>query len=183
MRFALVIASGLIVAAAASAQEPPKDARPDLSSPRKTYESYLRAILAKDLKTAVACCHMTGEKAAEVLDVVVGMWFVAHDLHETSRQKFGARGVAVLEEWNGIFRSDCSKEAIERTLNHVQTGEEKIDGDTAPLTVKWADDEPLEKPVFHYNGEPRRNRCGVRPARRPRASDCEAVDAGSGAAP
>ncbi len=68
--------------------------------------------------------------------------------------RFKDRGWAILHEWNeNIFRDDCTDEAIDRTLARLKTAREKITKETAALTVKWAEDEPLEKPVFHFTAE------------------------------
>jgi hypothetical protein len=124
----------------------------DFSSPQKTYESYLRAILANDLKAAMACYLIPDDNASAALDVIVGMWVVAHHLNEAAEAKFGKRGWAVLNEWNGrIFRDDCTTGAVGRTLAHVKDATVKTAGDTATLSVKWDEGEPLEKPVFHYS--------------------------------
>ena len=160
--FIMCIMGGLVgFFSSAGAQEkagdmPPgtKRVTPDFSTPQKTYETYLRAILAKDLKTAIACHHFSGDKAAEAIDVAVGMWMTAHELNAAARSKFGPRGLAVLQEWKeGIFRSDCTREAIERTLRRVHAGKTEIDNHVATLHVKWAKNEPSPNDVFHFSGE------------------------------
>ena len=52
-----------------------------------------------------------------------------------------------------VCRSDCTDEAIERTLRRLKNATVEIAGDTAALRIKWAKDEPLDKPVFFYSGD------------------------------
>jgi hypothetical protein len=59
----LAIALGLIVVHSGLAQ----DRKADYATPPSTYETYLRAILAKDLKGAVACHNLTGERDPDYL--------------------------------------------------------------------------------------------------------------------
>jgi len=126
----------------------------EYSDPKKTYETYLRAIKANDLDAAKKCWSIVDNDPAGVLDVVAGLWVAAHRLGEVARHKLGPRGWAVLQEWNDIVcRSDCTDEAIGRTLRRLKDAKVETAGNKATLTIEWAKDEPHEKPVFGYAGD------------------------------
>jgi hypothetical protein len=126
----------------------------DFSDPKKTYETYLQAIKADDLKAAENCWSIAETDHAGVLDTIVGMWVTAHRLGEVARAKLGEREWHVMEEWSEmVCRPDCTSEALDRTLDRLKTAKVQITGDTATVTIKWAEDEPLEKPVFCFSGD------------------------------
>ncbi len=160
--FTLCLLSSLLVALtgkAAAAGEPAKSRDEtghtlDHSDPKKTYETYLRAIKANNLEDAKKCWFFADGDPAGALDVLAGLWVTAHRLSEVARNKLGVRGWGVLQEWNNIIcRSDCTNEAIDRTLQHLKDANVKTTGDKATLTIKWAESEPLEKPVFGFAGD------------------------------
>ncbi len=106
------------------------------------------------MDAAKKCWFVTDNDPAHALDVIVGVWVTSHRLSDIARRKLGNRGWAVLQEWNDIVcRYDCTDEAIGRTLERLKNAEVATTGETATLTIKWADDEPLEKPVFGFSGD------------------------------
>jgi hypothetical protein len=143
------------VAAAQKAEQRPARAENDrFSDPKQTFDTYLQAIKANDLKTAMTCYTISDDNASGALDVMVGLWIAFHRLGETARNKLGARGWRELQEWNeNIVRAECASEAIDRTRARLKDAVVTVTKDTAKLVVHWGPKEPFEEPVFHFSGD------------------------------
>jgi hypothetical protein len=143
------------VAVAQKAESPPAPGEGDrFSDPKKTFDTYLQAIKANDLKTAKNCYTLADDNASGALDVAVGLWIACHRLSEAARNKLGARGWGEMKEWNQmIARPDCVSEALDRTRARLKDAVVTVKQDTAKLTVRWGPKEPFEEPVFHFSGD------------------------------
>lgn len=153
------IAIGLIVVTICGAcnqtthSTPPKpertqtqaDIAAEYTDPIKTFRTFLEATKLNDRNAAIACWYIVGGNESGALDGVVGIWVAFHRLNDAVRK--------LEDDGSQFIRDDCTDEALGRTLARLANSSFKIDGDTAVLTIKWAEDDGYPNDAFFY-GEP-----------------------------
>jgi hypothetical protein len=125
---------------------------PDFSSPKKTFEVFLKAVKADDLNTAKQCWFISDDNRSGVLDLVVGDLIADHRLTEIIKRKFKDRSSNALRETE-LFEPDYTTEAINRTLDRLKEADVERCGETAKMRIRWhADDGQPGQEVFFGPG-------------------------------
>jgi hypothetical protein len=116
----------------------------DYSSPIKTYRTYLEAVKRDDQVTAKTCYSVKKPEDSLGRDMMVELWIAHHRFQKVVGAKFGK------QEHCPYWRTDCTDEAIDRTISRLATSTFKIRGDTAELRIDWATN---YESVFDYTGD------------------------------
>jgi len=131
----------------------------DYSDPIKTYRTFLEAIKRDDLEAAKACCAIPDNNKSGALDVLVGMWVTFHRFNNVALLKFKDDVGPYLtddgteKKDSPYLRTDCTDQALDRTISRLSGSKFKIEGDKAKLTVKWEKNDGYPNPAFFFSNE------------------------------
>jgi hypothetical protein len=147
LTFLVTLATGAFLDAS-SVQTPADKKKAEYADPTSTYRTYLEAVRKNDTLAAKKCWMMDGDDSAGALDVIVGFWIAARQLHQVALQKFGKEGgLAIPKGWR---RNDVTDQAIDVTKKRLEDVKVETLGDTAELKIKWKEGDGFPTPAFEF---------------------------------
>jgi hypothetical protein len=130
-----------------------KPATPDYSTPVKTLETFLRAVLGNNLRAAKDCWTISEKSAPGTLDIVIAELLIPHELADVVQMRFGRHDLEALDRRTDVpFLESNTDEAVKGALALLPKGRVRYHKKTATIRIKLDGVDSHEKATFLLSG-------------------------------